>query len=241
MDAGDRVRFLTWDSDFFNLRIARIQSDRLDAAGLAEIFAWRQAEAVDCLYFLADPNHSESLRLAESHGFRLVDLRLTLEWRAEGQAPEMPPEVRLFQPQDRAALRAIARVSHTDSRFYFDGHFAPEDCDRLYDTWIDKSCDGYADVVLVADVGGQAVGYMTCSRENGEGIIGLVGVHPDYQGRALGKALVHSSLAWFAGQGLNRVSVVTQGRNIRAQRLYQRCGFLSRSVQLWFHWWNESR
>ncbi len=239
MIASERVRFLTWDSDFFGRRIARIQSNRLDGAGLAEIFAWRQAEAVDCLYFLADPNYPESLALAESHGFRLVDLRLTLEWRAKDQAPETPPEVRLFQPQDRAALRAIARVSHTDSRFYFDGHFAREDCDRLYDTWIDKSCAGYADAVLVADVDGRAVGYMTCSQENGEGVIGLVGVHPEYQGRALGKALVTAALAWFVSQGLIQVSVVTQGRNVRAQRLYQRCGFLTRSLQVWFHWWNE--
>jgi hypothetical protein len=33
------------------------------------------------------------------------------------------------------------------------------------------------------------------------------------------------------------VNVVTQGRNSKAQRLYERCGFLTRSVQLWYHRW----
>ena len=33
------------------------------------------------------------------------------------------------------------------------------------------------------------------------------------------------------------MKVVTQGRNIAGQRLYQRCGFLTRSVELWYHKW----
>jgi hypothetical protein len=30
---------------------------------------------------------------------------------------------------------------------------------------------------------------------------------------------------------------VTQGRNLAAQRLYQRTGFLIRDLQLWYHKW----
>jgi dTDP-4-amino-4,6-dideoxy-D-galactose acyltransferase len=201
---------------------------------------WRQAQAVACLYFLADPNLPESLRLAEESGFHLADLRITLE--SSDELPKTMPEgVRPWQPQDREGLRAIARISHRDSRFYFDGHFLAERCDDLYDTWINKSLDGYADATLVADVDGRAAGYITCHRDEDEGRIGLVGVHPDFQGRALGQALVKASLAWFAAEGYRKVSVVTQGRNTRAQRLYQRCGFLTRSVQLWYHWWNETK
>jgi ribosomal protein S18 acetylase RimI-like enzyme len=33
------------------------------------------------------------------------------------------------------------------------------------------------------------------------------------------------------------VSVVTQGRNVAAQRLYQRAGFVTASTQLWYHRW----
>jgi len=31
--------------------------------------------------------------------------------------------------------------------------------------------------------------------------------------------------------------VVTQGRNLAAQRLYQRNGFVTASLQLWYHRW----
>jgi dTDP-4-amino-4,6-dideoxy-D-galactose acyltransferase len=240
MPANDLVKYLSWDSDFFGRRIGRILADVLDSTKLREIFEWQRAEKVACLYFLADPNQAETLKLVEQNNFHLTDLRVTLERAVPVPAPTMPVEVRLFAERDRAVLRAIARISHRDSRFYFDGHFPRERCDQLYDTWISKSCDGYADVTMVAEVAGQTAGYITCHKEDQEGTIGLVGVHPDFQGRALGQALVNASLAWFAREGFQKASVVTQGRNNRAQRLYQRCGFLSRSIQLWYHWWDES-
>lgn len=240
MNSAEPAQFLAWDSEFFGVRIGRVAGETLTPELLAQLMDWRLAQAVDCLYFLADPNLPGSLRLAEDNGFHLADLRLTLESSGE-LSKAIPAGVRPWQPQDREDLRAIARISHRDSRFYFDGHFPAERCDDLYDTWIDKSLDGYADATLVADVDGRAAGYITCHSDEQEGRIGLVGVHPDFQGRALGQALVKASLAWFAAAGYSKVSVVTQGRNTRAQRLYQRCGFLTRSVQLWYHWWNETK
>jgi len=112
----------------------------------------------------------------------------------------------------------------------------------LYETWIEKSCKGYADAVLVAELQGWPVGYISCHLlDQAEGQIGLFGVSADFQGKGLGQKLVNESLRWFAEQGMRQVTVVTQGRNCRAQRLYQRCGFLTRSVQLWYHRWFRSR
>jgi len=52
-----------------------------------------------------------------------------------------------------------------------------------------------------------------------------------------GKSLLLVALDWFASQGAKEVRVVTQGKNIAAQRLYQRCGFVIRDLQLWYHKW----
>jgi hypothetical protein len=39
-------------------------------------------------------------------------------------------------------------------------------------------------------------------------------------------------------RGAATVSVVTQGRNVRAQRIYQQFGMRTRSLELWYHrWW----
>ena len=60
--------------------------------------------------------------------------------------------------------------------------------------------------------------------------------------RALAKAWCWRPLTGSGLQGAQAVTVVTQGRNRAAQRLYQQCGFLSRDLQLWYHkWYPRSR
>jgi dTDP-4-amino-4,6-dideoxy-D-galactose acyltransferase len=51
---------------------------------------------------------------------------------------------------------------------------------------------------------------------------------------------VNASLGWFAQHGCDRVQVVTQGRNLAAQRLYQRAGFLTADLKLWYHKWYQN-
>jgi dTDP-4-amino-4,6-dideoxy-D-galactose acyltransferase len=132
----------------------------------------------------------------------------------------------------------MARSNHTDTRFYQDPNFPTEKCNTLYETWIEKSCQGYAEAVLVAQRDEQPVGYISCHRTDPtSGQIGLVGVHPNARKMGIGKLLVEASLQWFYSQGIRHVEVVTQGRNIPAARLYQKEGFLIRSLQLWYHRW----
>ena len=143
---------------------------------------------------------------------------------------------------DLPRLRRIAAASHRDSRFYHDRHFDRRRCDALYAGWIETSCADPAGVVLVAAAAGPAgppAGYVTGTiGADGEGRIGLFAVAADARGRGVGSALIAAVLDWFAGRGADPVSVVTQGRNVRAQRLYQRFGMRIRSVELWFHrWW----
>jgi dTDP-4-amino-4,6-dideoxy-D-galactose acyltransferase len=237
-------RFLDWDSRFFGRRIGKVTVTRLERRTMDEIVAWRARYAIDCLYLLADPADPTTVRLAERQRFRLVDLRVTLA-RNVDRPPDSPDGgpavIRPFRPDDVPALRAIARISHRDSRFYHDGTFSPSQCGALYETWIENSCHGYADHVLVADVQDRAVGYVSCHlRDAALGQIGLFAVASEAQGKRVGQSLAIGALRWFAGQRRREVSVVTQGRNAAAQRLYQRCGFLTSAVELWYHGWSTA-
>jgi dTDP-4-amino-4,6-dideoxy-D-galactose acyltransferase len=239
--AGPLCEYLEWDSQFFGSRIARLAQNHLTCETAAEVLRWCGANQVDCLYFLTDSNDPRTVALALANGFQLVDIRVTLE-RRPGY-PEPAPSIRPFQPADALELRRIARVSHWDSRFYHDGRFPRRQVDALYETWIDRSYSGWADAVLVAECDGAPVGYISCHlAPPSAGSIGLVAVAPGYQRRGLGRQLVEASLDYFRQHNVERVSVVTQGRNTGSQCLYHRCGFLTESVQLWYHrWFSGSR
>ncbi len=218
----------------------------LDDERAAAIDDWCRQRGIRCLYFLAAADDPQTPPVAEAAGYRFVDVRVTFGRRgapavtgSRGREADSPT-LRLSRPEDLPTLRQIARESYRDTRFYFDRRFPRPLCDQLYETWIERSCAGYADAVLVAEAAGAPAGFISCHLEKGErttGNIGLVGVHAQQRGRGLGQVLVDASLAWFGERGVDQVTVVTQARNLAAQRLYQRCGFLTQQVQLWFHRW----
>lgn len=230
---------LAWDSEFFGLRIARVREASLDMTAVHGVKSYCSAEGIDCLYYLANAEDSTSGAVAQAGGFQFVDIRMTLE-RSAGDYPiRETPGVRPFQPPDLTTLQAIARTSHRDSRFYADPHFSRPACDHLYEVWIGRSCAGWAQSVLVAESNGAPVGYITCHLNTASaGSIGLVAVHREFHGKGIGRQLVDASFEFFRRSGAAHVSVVTQGRNIASQRLYQRCGFLTKAVQVWYHRWS---
>jgi ribosomal protein S18 acetylase RimI-like enzyme len=233
MTGAEPCRFLEWDSRHFGLRIARVESSRLTPELVASIRRWCGEKSIDCAYFLTDD--AASGRLAAEGGYRLVDVRVTLARDPEPAPDAEAGRVRRYDPADLPKLCRIARTSHRNTRFYVDGRFPASKCDELYEIWIRKSCEGEAQAVFVAADGETVEGYLTCHLEpSGEGKIGLVAVAEEGRGKGFGRALVLESLRWF---GVRRVSVVTQGANAGAMRLYESCGFRGRSEQLWYHGW----
>lgn len=230
---------LAWDSEFFGVPTARVRGDALDAGRVATIDGWCNGRGVRWVYFLARGDDAQTIRLAEEAGFRLTDIRMTFA-RDVGAVEAIPPGVRPFAEPDLPALRAIARTAYTDSRFYADGRIPRAKCDELFDVWTVNSCRGRSDRVLVAEEAGQVAGYVTCDLDPaGRGAIGLIGVAEGLRGKGFGRRLVEGALAWAAERNLPALSVVTQGRNLAAQRLYQRCGFRTASVELYFHKWYD--
>lgn len=241
-----RVGILDWDTDFFGFRVGRVFDENLTHDGAREVFAWAQREAVECVYFLAADGDSRSAHAAENVGFRLMDVRVELGLRIHDRGLRVEGDALDFEfvaPADVSALRDIATLSHTASRFYADPHFPRERCAALYSRWIEESCTGGADAVLITRLDDRAAAYVTCHLESDEsegrpsGNIGLVAVAERARGRSVGGRLVSASVAWFAKNGADSVRVVTQGRNSGAARLYERVGFTTQRVGLWFHLW----
>jgi dTDP-4-amino-4,6-dideoxy-D-galactose acyltransferase len=241
----DLVQPLDWDTRFWGFPVARVRGDSLTEQGLAMVNQWCRDNGTRCLFFLSRLDDATTTNLAEDYGFRLVDVRMT--YVHKGRASILSSDradsggiaIRFSRPEDVPALQEIAGDSYQFTRFYYDVNFPRQLCRSLYETWIKVSCEGYADVVLVAALDDQPVGYVSChiDRAQSSGRIGLVGVSNQAQNRGVGQAMVVKALEWFQTQGAQEVEVTTQGRNCAAQRLYQISGFVTKSVGLWYHKW----
>lgn len=197
--------------------------------------AWADANDVECLYYLAPGDDQASAHAAEGAGFRLMDVRVELARDAQGG--EKAERIREATDADANALRTIASGSHGGTRFYADPNFPDDRCRVFYDTWIRRSLEGWAAGVLVADADGAPCGYVSCHLDGSTGSIGLIAVDESSRGSGLGIDLSRAAVAWCAERGADRMTVVTQGRNVRALRTFQHAGFLSSSLDLWFHKW----
>lgn len=239
MNAG--CELLEWDSTFFGCRIARVVGHRLDDAAARAALDWCEREAVACLYFLADADDAATTAAAEAHGFGMKDIRVTSACDLDQPRPAPAPDGPRVRPASRAdadAIEAMAAASYTDSRFYFDTRFPRERVSGLYRRWARQSVEGGADQVLVLEQVGRPAGFITCHLlPERQGSVGLGCVDAAARGQGLGAHLYGAALDWFASRGVRRVSYVTQGRNVRAQRLIQRLGFRTESVRIWYHRW----
>ena len=198
---------------------------------------------IDCLYFLAEAEDAPSVDLATNNGFIPVDTRTTLSLQASGIAATAQNSlfnIRQAIDTDIPGLKAIAAVSHSDSRFYTDINFSKQQCDSLFETWIEKSCHGFADVVFVASAGANPAGYITCRiAANGTGVIGLVGVSESFQRQGAGAGLINAALVWFVDNNIKTVTVATQGTNTQAVSFYKKSGFTISTQELWLHRWHK--
>ena len=242
-----------WDSAFFGFKVTRVQAETLTPEQAAEIDAWCIANQIRLCVLLADSEHTPTAHAAAQSGYQMIDLRVTLNRDFAAPIPTPKRPMRTYQPSDLPALESIAHDSFMDSRFLIDPFFsAKARSQEMYVQWIRRRSGGDyatssfspADYIVVADADdGAPAGFVTCILRPPDadgrvlGVVDLVAVDQRARGLYIGESMVCAALAWFQGQGCSGVEVVTQGRNVRAQRTYQRCGFLIHRAQTWYHKW----
>jgi ribosomal protein S18 acetylase RimI-like enzyme len=97
---------------------------------------------------------------------------------------------------------------------------------------VPSSIDG----MLVAEEGGEIVGYVALGRptrlESNQHVADIRGlaVAPGHQGRGLGRALVQAALAAARSRGARKVTLRVLGPNTAARALYESCGFVVEGV-----------
>lgn len=169
---------------------------------------------------VAEEEHAASVALEEA-GFRrrdtLVDWWIDLRRLDFGAAPRDVP-MRTVAPGDKARIAAAVAGMFDGSpdRFARDPAMPLDAARRCFETWILNSLDGFADDVVVAEVGGEVAGVITldygakAAAAAGEpiGDCPIGGVTAAARGRGVYRALLAECGRRFQARGL-RVAIVT--------------------------------
>lgn len=235
------VEFLEWDSQFFEKRIGRVVTSNMTQDESLIIDDWAKENQIDCLYYLAEGKYQESSYVAEERGFHLVDLRVSLQLDLQTSKLIKPEtsQIRMAREDDLDAIKAMASDNHQISRFFADRHFDRKKCQELYATWLERDFQDQNHFLWVWEEEGKPIAYMSAkwNPDDRSGDNGLEGVLPQWRGRGIGKALQLWFLNHFKELGINKVNLVTQGRNIVAQNTFQHLGYRLMSIDLWYHKW----
>jgi len=219
------AELLSWDSEFWGVRIGRATSLMDD---------WALDNTIGCMWLLIPAHEQADIHRAEAGGAQVMDVRVKLERTPERYAIS---SARVFNPRhDEDAVIGIARTAFRGlTRFYADPRFPDDRCDDLYENWMRDSLAGWAAKVLVIEHDKKVAGFVTLHLDDGIGSIGLIAVAEEARGEGLGVALSLAAVNWAHRHGAWKMTVVTQGCNIPAQRCFHRAGFVAAQTDIWLH------
>lgn len=118
--------------------------------------------------------------------------------------------IRKFEPEDFPCVIDIERQVFNEHDPYF------------YMQFYETCSDGF----IVAEMNGLVIGYVVgFLAKEGTGRIFSLAVHPAYQGRGAGSALLKELIGIFRSFGAVEIILEVRSGNIRARKFYEKHGF----------------
>lgn len=233
-------QILDWDSNFFEINIAKITSPILEREALSEILSELKDNGIKLVYW---PSAIEvSSNIITPLGGILADTKTTFTTHfTPSDYKQRISDINIEPFHDSMSIDSIERLaiqSGEYSRFAVDPKFPREKFISLYKSWAKRSLDkSIASEVLVIREGEKTVGFVTLGEKNNRGDIGLIAIDSAFRGRKYGEKLVSASQRWFAYNGFKSGQVVTQGNNLPACNLYKKCGYEINRIEYFYHFW----
>ncbi len=147
--------------------------------------------------------------------------------------------IRPFRESERETLREMTVASFTnvsidkniEDRF---GKLGETDWKERKAAHIDDDIATNAAGVLVAELGGEVVGYITVTLNRAArlGRIPNMAVNEDLRGKGIGAKLVEAAFAYMRAEGMEHAKIETLDQNPIGQHLYPKMGFVEVARQV---------
>jgi RimJ/RimL family protein N-acetyltransferase len=181
----------------------------------------------------------------EQNGFLLKDIQITYYFELSDPIDFNPSEgvkIRNAELSDREALYEIAMKSFGNY-----GHYSADEkldvlkCKGIYGDWIIRSYDKQvADNILVADINGEIVGFLSHKIYTNKfkyAAGGLGAVDPKYRNKDISKAITISGLNWALANNCKWVEHNVLITNYPVIRSLSKLGFKISNSFVTFHKW----
>ena len=216
---------------------AVLELESVGQPGELELVRWgiRRAKALGAeVVHLCLPEGSPKAETLKSEGFTLVRRYWTMVCR-RGDLPEAEiPEgfsVRQFQCGDVESLTEVQNAA-------FEGSwgFSPNTLEQIRNRagMADTSPEG----ILLLEHGDKTAGYcwtsLTPADGDIRGVIGMIGLAPDYRGRGISNAILLAGMEYLRGLGTADIRLQVDENNTPAVRLYTWAGFEKAEELHWF-------
>ncbi|NJD22537.1 MAG: GNAT family N-acetyltransferase [Melioribacter sp.] len=173
----------------------------------------------------------DSVDLLNSMNFKVVDVNVTFEINKKYVKKDQTihSNITEFSKEDETSILKIAESSFVYSRFHLDKNIPNSLADKIKRMWIKNYIDKKRGVrLLVIKYKDEPAGFLAeieSKKENKSvGVIDLISIDKNFQGKGLGKYLVDY---WIndCTDKYDILRVGTQIANIPSMRLYESCGF----------------
>lgn len=232
---AERINHLAWDSSFFAQKVGRCLL--VHPQELPGLMCEAKSQGYSILYI--ESQHSLVAHCALP--FSLLDVGGQIRYAKNllplHQDPRADAHIVSCSRHDlHADILNLAYLSGSLSRFRTDKNLPVGSFERLYRAWLLKTLGRLSTGgVYIYRVSDQPVGLITSEWDNCVCTIGLLAVHPSWQGQGIATRLIHHVESLCFQNDLRRLEVKTQLVNLGARALYVRNSFSELEQSYLYH------
>lgn len=225
-----KIKFLDWDSRFFNKKIGLIDiKEKIEISSYLKGFDLLYVKQIEDVHF-------------EIEGFKQNHTETRVVFSKFISKSCFPINNSIFSAfntnENREQIYKLAFESGKFSRFKLDSNFKQHEFEALYKTWVDNSFSKeFADGILVCKEKHTILGFITYKIIENNAFIGLLGVCDKHQGKGIGRALLEKAENELRKKQIKELKIPTQVHNKQACKFYSKLGYNIDQKTIVKHYW----
>ncbi len=236
---------LSWDSDFFNIKIAKIYIDaQMSEKDFNNSLNVLKSNSYSLAYVFLNESNYKSNKINYLDDSKIIDKKVTFIKNITVEDFDYDTNLlqnvksALFQKLNDDIL-SITYQTGEFSRFKIDSKLPTGSFEHLYKTWIQKSINKEIadEVIIINNNENKIIGLITLKIKKKTGEIGLIGVDFNNRGEGIGSKLIKLCQNYFLNNNINIIEVTTQKNNVNACKFYLKNSFEIKQVDYIYHYW----